>query len=655
MKKAKNEVRRINLVNAQSRNPDKASKRTPRRVHRFISLGALCIVLVILLSVPILSLALDSVYAEKILPGVQLGASTPLGGLSREDVRAIIDTYRQTINDQGIRYRLGSHEAQIRPYPLSLNPDISLQQLQPIITIDADATFDRAFAVGRSETFIHDLRIRLNLLSEDTVIAPVFSIDETALKEILENEYAAEQQEPKDAYFVLLTDESDIEIIPEKEGYVLKTDTAISDTQLQLSNFQYPSVDLTLSTRQATVTRHDAAFVRDRAHDIMAAYPYQLHAAKDIHTPTKNDILRWLTLTKNNEGLPRVAINAEAVQAYLESNIAPAIYREALQQKYEIKDGKVVSFQAPRDGQRLNTEQSIPSIQQALLGLKPITDIELPIESVPAATLDINGETLVLKEIIGKGVTNFRGSPTNRRANIANGIQHINGIIVKEGETFSLIAALGSIDEIGGYKPELVIKGTKTIPEYGGGLCQVSTTLFRAVAYAGLPVVERRNHSYRVSYYEPPIGFDATIYSPNPDFRFTNDTGHPILIQARVEGTKASVELWGINDGRRVEVDEPTVFNIKKASSVKYIETTDLKPGEKKCTERAHDGADAIFERRVYSTAGEIKKDIFKSHYVVWPAVCLVGKKEEKPQDSSPDYSPAPFDRAESTSTATKE
>lgn len=652
----KNEVRRMNLTaRKKTRNPDNVPQGTPHRTLRFVSLGALFFTAATLLAMPILSLALDSVYTDKILPGVRLGTSMPLDGLTKEDVRTIVNEYQQKINGEGLAYHLDSHTSHILPYPLSLNPDISLQQLPPIITIDADATFDRAYAVGRSETFAQNFRTRLNLLTQDIVVTPVFSINEAALKESIANEFAADQRQTQNAYFSLSTDEKTIEIVPEKEGYMINIETAITETIRQISHFQQPSVELALSASQATVTRYDAAFARDRVHDILAAYPYRLHMKEYVSTPKKDEILRWLTISKKQQNLPQVSLDTEAVEEYLESEIAPAVFIEAQQQKYEIKDGRVVAFQTPRDGRQLDKEMSTHAIEAALLQSTPATDIKLPIKTIAAVSPEIGAETLILKEIIGKGVTDFRGSPTNRRHNISNGMKHINGIIIKDSETFSLVSALGSIDETGGYKPELVIKGTKTIPEYGGGLCQVSTTLFRAVAYSGLPVIERRNHSYRVSYYEPPIGFDATIYSPKPDFRFMNDTGRPILIQARAEGTKAYVDLWGVRDGRRVEVDEPTVFNVRKAPPVRYIETTDLKPGEKKCTERAHDGADAVFERRVYPVDGKMKKDVFKSHYVVWPAVCLVGKKEEKLQDLPVGGIPTESQQSTSTPTATPE
>lgn len=187
-----------------------------------------------------------------------------------------------------------------------------------------------------------------------------------------------------------------------------------------------------------------------------------------------------------------------------------------------------------------------------------------------------------------------------------------------------MIKALGEIDGPAGYLPELVIKGDKTVPEYGGGLCQIGTTLFRAVVDSGLPVTARRNHSYRVSYYEP-AGTDATIYDPQPDFKFMNDTGNAILLQTKITGDKAVFTFWGKRDGRKVSYTKPTIYNIVKPQPTKIIETTDLKPGEKKCTEKAHNGADAYFDYQVIYPSGEEKKVRFNSHYVPWREVCLVG------------------------------
>jgi vancomycin resistance protein YoaR len=202
----------------------------------------------------------------------------------------------------------------------------------------------------------------------------------------------------------------------------------------------------------------------------------------------------------------------------------------------------------------------------------------------------------------------------------------MNGILIAPGEEFSTIKSLGEISEKTGYLQELVIKGNKTIPEFGGGLCQVGTTMFRVALASGLPITERQNHSYRVSYYEP-VGTDATIYDPQPDLRFINDSGYYILIQSRIDGNDLYFDFWGTDDGRVVEQTDPVISNIVTPAPAKIVETTDLKPGEKKCTEHAHNGADVSFNYKVIYPNGEIKERLFKSHYVPWQEVCLIGVK----------------------------
>jgi vancomycin resistance protein YoaR len=200
------------------------------------------------------------------------------------------------------------------------------------------------------------------------------------------------------------------------------------------------------------------------------------------------------------------------------------------------------------------------------------------------------------------------------------------------GEEFSTVGSLGTIDNSTGYLPELVIKGDETIPEFGGGLCQVSTTLFRSVMNAGLPVVERRNHSYRVPYYERDgegnfigPGLDATIYDPWPDFKFRNDTSSHILIQGFVEGTKVTFELYGTGDGRKSVVDGPTILEETDPPEPVYTETNELPLGERKKIDTAHPGGVAVATYTVEYSDGRVEEQEFKSYYRKWPEKWLVG------------------------------
>jgi len=148
--------------------------------------------------------------------------------------------------------------------------------------------------------------------------------------------------------------------------------------------------------------------------------------------------------------------------------------------------------------------------------------------------------------------------------------------------------------------------------------------MFRTALGTGLPITMRRNHSYRVSYYEP-AGTDATIYSPWPDLKFINDTGNNILIQSRIEGDNLFFDFWGTSDGRIATRTTPVIYNIVRPGPTKIIETLDLEPGVKKCTEHAHNGADAYFDYTVTFPNGEVREKRFNSHYVPWQEVCLVG------------------------------
>jgi len=318
-----------------------------------------------------------------------------------------------------------------------------------------------------------------------------------------------------------------------------------------------------------------------------------------------------------------IGFNENKVKKYFEENILKKARLDPQNAKFEIKNGRVVEFQQSKDGFEVNFDASFNLLENKFIG-EGERNITLAITELKSKlhTQDVND--IGINEIIGTGHSNFSGSSQNRIHNISTGAAAINGLIIKPDEEFSLLKALGKIDKDNGYLQELVIKGNETIAEYGGGLCQIGTTLFRTVLQSGLPVTMRRNHSYRVSYYEP-AGTDATIYDPWPDFKFINDTKNNILIQTRIEGNDIYFDFWGTKDGRTVELTDPTIHNITKPGPTKLIETLDLPVGEKKCTEHAHNGADAYFDYTVTYDEENIVEKRFTSHYVPWQEVCLIG------------------------------
>lgn len=346
----------------------------------------------------------------------------------------------------------------------------------------------------------------------------------------------------------------------------------------------------------------------------------------------KATLAQWFSFYLDDTGQVAWALNPVSIDHYMTMS-GSEFKIEAENARLAYTGQGLTVIQESRDGMQVDMTQATKVILEGLA--KQQTRIVLPSVSLAAEVTRQNFNNLGISQIIGSGTTDYRGSSANRSHNVANGARILNGIVVRPGEEYSVARYMGEVSDVTGYLPELVIKGNRTIPEFGGGLCQVSTTLFRAVLNAGLRVSERHNHSYRVSYYEPPVGLDATIYLPNPDFKFINDTGSYILIQSKIVGTKITFELYGTSDGRKSVLSDPLILSTTPAPPPVYVETNTLFQGETKRLERAHDGMSTVVYYSVEREGREIIKQTFRSVYKPWAARYLVGTKE-RPVEAPP-------------------
>ncbi len=269
------------------------------------------------------------------------------------------------------------------------------------------------------------------------------------------------------------------------------------------------------------------------------------------------------------------------------------------------------------DGITINTQKTIDDITKLLEN--DITNfpkiLELSYNKVPATVTSKNAKKLGITELIGQGVSNFTGSTKSRIHNITTASKRFDGLVIAPNEEFSFTSILGPVDGEHGYKEELVIKDNETKPEFGGGICQVSTTAFRGAIFTGLKITQRHNHSYPVHYYLP-TGFDATVYVPSPDLRFVNNTPNYILINIKVDGHNLIFNYYGTKDGRTVVMDGPHV------------------------TDRQPDGSmKTYFTQKVTDKTGHtIIDDVFKSNYKSpkdYPHPGDVAKLTKKPDNWS--------------------
>lgn len=263
-----------------------------------------------------------------------------------------------------------------------------------------------------------------------------------------------------------------------------------------------------------------------------------------------------------------------------------------------------------------------------------VYDIFLPVREIqPEITVnDPELREKGIKEIVTVGESNFWGSPVARRHNISNGLGKFNGHLIEKDETVSFNEVLGPVDSSTGYKKELVILGDKTLPEYGGGLCQVSTTAYRGVWEYGFPILDRRNHSYAVSYYSPQ-GTDATIFPPHTDMKFKNDSPGALLIQTYTEGDNAYYVYYGTRDERQSVILGPYTWAHTAPPSDRVEYTAELPPGTKKKVGSRVPGMKALWYRVVKKTGSEaITEDVF-SQYQARPLYYQIGAQ---PAEESP-------------------
>lgn len=234
---------------------------------------------------------------------------------------------------------------------------------------------------------------------------------------------------------------------------------------------------------------------------------------------------------------------------------------------------------------------------------KGVTDIVLPVlETQPALTVRDPGlRSQGILELVTVGESNFTGSTQNRLHNVEVGLNRFNGHIIASGETFSFVKVLGPVDASTGYRKELTIIGARTVPDYGGGLCQVSSTAYRGVWEYGFPIVQRKNHSYAVSYYAPQ-GTDATVYPPNVDIQFLNDSPGALLIQTYMDRAthKAYFLYYGTRDDRRAQVVGPYVWNRTSPPPPRTEETTDIPAGTQRKVGEAVPGMQTAWFRMMH-------------------------------------------------------
>lgn len=262
-------------------------------------------------------------------------------------------------------------------------------------------------------------------------------------------------------------------------------------------------------------------------------------------------------------------VQHEKIRAYLEDLQKQSNRDSTISTVAPRENSALYLFTRGQTGIRLSVEKNIPVLESLVEHFPTLPEKPIALETeLGEPTLSSEAQQLGLTTLLAEGTSNFSGSSTSRIFNITHALERFDALLLKPGEEFSFTNALGPVDESTGYRQELVIRKNATEMEYGGGICQVSTTFFRAAVNAGLEILERHNHSYPVRYYTP-IGFDATVYYPRPDLRIRNNYTHNILFAPTVSGKTITFSVYGTPDARTIDVTTPTILERKPDGSIK--------------------------------------------------------------------------------------
>ncbi len=346
-----------------------------------------------------------------------------------------------------------------------------------------------------------------------------------------------------------------------------------------------------------------------------------------------------------------VGLDPAAVRAFLQP-LADPLSRPAVNARFTFNDStKQLELMAPSQAAReLDVDASLAAIDQALAAGKHTVPLAFKI-TPPQVGDDATAAQLGITQLVSQQSTYFFGSAPERVHNIATAGARFNGLLVAPNSVFSFDDNLGDVSLDSGFAEALIIFGGRTIQGVGGGVCQVSTTVFRAAYFGGFPIVKRYSHAYRVGYYErgntwKGPGLDATVYAPLVDFQFKNDTPSWLLMEVAVNPAAARItwSFYSTSDGRQTTVSQPDIQNVVPAPDPLYEENPSLKPGEIKQTDYAADGADVTVSRVVMRNGVQINADEapITTHYQPWRAVFDYGPGTQGIPTPEPTPSPTP-------------
>jgi vancomycin resistance protein YoaR len=557
-------------------------------------------------------------FANRVFAGVRV-AGVDLSELTRDQAAARLQEQLTPYQGPTILLRFGE-----QAWPLA-GSDLGVQ-------IDARASAERAYQLGRKASPLAALLEQWQLVRAGANLAPALTIGEAQVTDLLHRIAQAIDRPAHDATVTI----QGLQVVTtaSQVGRHTNLQATWAAVQAQLARGESGTVDVTVQEVLPTVDDVEAVAAQARR---WLHTPLRLSYAGD----TANDeapqqfaidpvqLASWLRITPQPAAAGGITLTLQvdeaALQRYAE-DLAARLARPTTDARlhFDPETGRLRVASPSQIGRALDVAETVTRTLVALRSGG--AEVDLPLQVVKPAVDMRDLDQMGIRELVASGTTTFKGSSAARIANIRHGAEQFEGVVVPPNGIFSFNRIVGDVSAANGYEDSLVIWGDRTAVGIGGGICQVSTTVFRAAFWGGMPIVERWAHGYVVNWYGEP-GMDATIFTPSVDFRFRNDTGAYLLIQPDLDlqQGRLTFNFYGAKPNRTVERIGPEITNVRKPEPPLYQLDPTLAPGARKQVDWAVDGRDVVVTRVIKQGDQVLRQDKFVSKYQPWRAVYLVG------------------------------
>jgi len=572
-------------------------------------------------------------YADKLIPGISV-YGIDLGGMTHDQAIAALSN-RFTYDDEAVfTFRAGDRFWQMTAGELG-------------VMFDTEATVNAAQQTGGSGNVIQDMVDQTLTWLNGSSISPIIRYDQNIAVQRLMQIGTEVNQSPQDASLIL--NGITVMSIPGQVGRNLDipaTLAALNTAILNMTTGQ--EIPLVINETPPTVWNVDEAASRAQA---ALSGPLELTADGQNGqllgpwTASVDQITALLQIQQVDNGDGTRSYDAQidvgAFQAYLEQ-LAPGLVTQPTDGRFHFDPttGNLQVIQPAAGGRTLNIEQTLAALEETVFRYDNRRAPMVFDYTQPRYANSVSAAELGITTLVSESTTYFAGSSAERIHNITEAASRMDGVLIGPGEEFSFNYWLGDLSLETGFVEAKVIEGERTVDGIGGGVCQVSTTIFRAAFAGGYRIIERNSHAYRVGYYEQAgyaPGLDAAIWTPERDFRFQNDTPYHLLIEVSIFPGNSAMQFrfYSTNPGRVVTIAPADIRNVLPARETIYEVNNEFSAGQIEQVDYSAEGADVTVERVITDMSGnEISRDSIYTRYLPWGAIYQVAPGDSRAGNS---------------------